>query len=527
MGAPYWDWPAVSQNWWSPEASDVFTPTYFGSVLSTDTTNWCVQDGPFASGRGYKVAVLDPDNEAYSNGIHASANCLRRCGEVSSPATSPEDINVRYAATTFSAFRGDTATGTDDQQLVGFHSEGHEVIGGHSACTSDMGNPSISPNDPYFWLHHGLVDKIWWRWQTRCKAFKKSYEGPLTARDPIDPEQTLKATSTQFLDSWGVTVAQMLDTQGDTLCYTYSNSKGDLPMPPITCPNFNGVADPGVSPDPTVFGAAPLANVAGAAVAAAGGGAGGSVLDQLVKSMVAVGLDTVNQGTVVFGRRDAVAVAVNHTIETLDTTTTGTGASATSPTETTAAVTRVENTTSTQSAFGNGTAVTTTAATAFSSTATTTATTGSFNSTVAINNTTATTNTTDEQPPPLPHYEITANDDNTVNVTFITVNQTITVPENQTVHWVYQSYVETVDTEGNIARQYLEVEEIPYKRIPGAPINVPAGHPCYKKHPAVMSDRWIHHHSLNRVKIRNTEARRKENIDKWNVENCGPDPSSP
>ncbi|KAJ3011297.1 UNVERIFIED_CONTAM: hypothetical protein HDU68_001756 [Siphonaria sp. JEL0065] len=507
MGAPYWDWTAVSQNWWTKEASDIFTPSYFGSVLSTDTTNWCVQDSAFSQ---FHVATLDDDNVAYSNGIHATGNCLRRCGEIGSTVVSPADINPRFGATSFSAFRGDTAAGTDDQQLSGFHSEGHEIMGGYNNCLSDMGNPSISPNDPYFWLHHGLVDKIWWRWQTRCKNFRVDYSGPLTARDPIDPAQTLTAVSNQMLDSWGVTVSQMLDTQGQTLCYVYSNSAGDIPMPPITCPNFNGAPDPGLNPDPTVFGS-PQFGVASSS-GNASGSSSGSVLDQLVKNMVGVGLDTVKGGTVVFGKRDIVIarnVTVEESVSVSSSSPVPSARASTSPSvsagvaASTTLSTKVNASSSSSSSVGNGGSAT-----------------ESISATATITESIITSdNSSEPTPTPTPHFEMTVNDDNTIDVTFTKVNQTITVPENQTLHWVYESYVETREPDGEVARHYLEVEEIPYVRIPGAPANVPAGHPCYRKHPPPMSDHWIHHHKLNEVKIRNTEARRNERIDQWNVEN--------
>ncbi|KAJ3393948.1 hypothetical protein HDU80_010612, partial [Chytriomyces hyalinus] len=56
MGVPYFDWPAMSQNWWT---SDLFTEQYLGNMNSNDPDH-CVLTGPFAKGK-YQVA-FDVDN---------------------------------------------------------------------------------------------------------------------------------------------------------------------------------------------------------------------------------------------------------------------------------------------------------------------------------------------------------------------------------------------------------------------------------------------------------------------------------
>ncbi|KAI9312051.1 hypothetical protein BDR26DRAFT_831188, partial [Obelidium mucronatum] len=199
QGLVYWDWSAMSQNWWT---SDIFSAKYFGAVRSNDPDN-CVVDGAFAKDK-YQVG---------------NPTCLRRCGEVGYAVTDATAITAPLlSATTYTAFRGDDTSN--------YHAVGHETIGG-SNC--DMGNPSFSPNDPIFYFHHGLVDKTWWRWQQSCPGSNvMDYEGLLAsgAANPI-------ALGTLPLDSWSWwTVNDVLDTEGDLLCYTYSKSGGDLPIPP-------------------------------------------------------------------------------------------------------------------------------------------------------------------------------------------------------------------------------------------------------------------------------------------------------
>lgn len=42
---------------------------------------------------------------------------------------------------------------------AGVHGGGHYILGGSG---SDF---FASPNDPVFWLHHGMIDKVWTEWQ--------------------------------------------------------------------------------------------------------------------------------------------------------------------------------------------------------------------------------------------------------------------------------------------------------------------------------------------------------------------------
>lgn len=42
---------------------------------------------------------------------------------------------------------------------TGMHSGGHVQLGG------DEIDVFVSPSDPAFWLHHGMVDRVWAIWQ--------------------------------------------------------------------------------------------------------------------------------------------------------------------------------------------------------------------------------------------------------------------------------------------------------------------------------------------------------------------------
>jgi hypothetical protein len=51
--------------------------------------------------------------------------------------------------------------------LEQYHNNVHMFAGGiHGGEVGTMGDISISPADPLFWLHHSNLDRLWARWQT-------------------------------------------------------------------------------------------------------------------------------------------------------------------------------------------------------------------------------------------------------------------------------------------------------------------------------------------------------------------------
>ncbi|KAH9974194.1 Di-copper centre-containing protein [Russula vinacea] len=121
----------------------------------------------------------------------------------------------------------------------GSHSGPHALTGGDMAGTcpetaTDDCIPGFSwtPNDPLFYLHHAMVDKIWYDWQKRDPVNVKSFSGgsvqqtgsfaaytqypnggpPYLSLDSIIPADGM------FPE---VTIGDVMDTTGGFLCYVY------------------------------------------------------------------------------------------------------------------------------------------------------------------------------------------------------------------------------------------------------------------------------------------------------------------
>ncbi|KAI9337585.1 hypothetical protein BDR26DRAFT_863918 [Obelidium mucronatum] len=132
---------------------------------------------------------------------------------------------------------GTTYRTINDGDSTNFHAGGHITLGG--SC--DVGNFHWSPRDPLFFLHHAYVDKVFWRWQNLCPQYRYSYEGNLADGFNADnPEGGSSRVASLYipLDSWSnLTPVDVLDTNNDELCYTYSKSAGDVDVTVPNCPD--------------------------------------------------------------------------------------------------------------------------------------------------------------------------------------------------------------------------------------------------------------------------------------------------
>ncbi|KAI8901865.1 hypothetical protein BC833DRAFT_575829 [Globomyces pollinis-pini] len=185
---PYWDWTLDSQN---PGGSVLFSPNAFGRN-GNPSQGGCVTEGVAA---GWTTSV-------------GGSHCLRRCNSFSAFYPPAAVSGLISRSTSFASLASSVEGGP--------HGQIHNQVGGSCGDFTQM----WSANDPIFFLHHGMVDKIWWRWQSQCSSFEKQFNS--NPRSSMPP----------FRD----TVSDMLDTQGGVLCYTYSRSAGDTPLQ-LSCPS--------------------------------------------------------------------------------------------------------------------------------------------------------------------------------------------------------------------------------------------------------------------------------------------------
>jgi tyrosinase len=102
--------------------------------------------------------------------------------------------------------------------FLGLHATGHFAIGG------EAGDFYSSTNDPLFFLHHSMLDRVWWIWQALHLDQAETVAGTLTINNSPPSRNTTKEDliQTNYLNLPKVQIGDVLSTlDGEPLCYIY------------------------------------------------------------------------------------------------------------------------------------------------------------------------------------------------------------------------------------------------------------------------------------------------------------------
>ncbi|KAF1980068.1 monooxygenase, partial [Bimuria novae-zelandiae CBS 107.79] len=224
---PYWDWSldAEPQNPTSTRAfdSEVFaaylgfggngpkeTPTAEQNPLNITggTGGGCVQTGPFAAPNFY-VNIPEKD-------------CLRRdfIPWIINGFADPKLVAKVLEQPDYTSFARELE-GSPSLDFMNIHGSGHFGVGG---VLGQIGNAANSPADPLFYLHHGNLDHIFWMWQQKDLEARLNHVGrPVVPFDYSGTNVTLDFTINMGNLAGNATSKDLLNTQGETLCYTYAS----------------------------------------------------------------------------------------------------------------------------------------------------------------------------------------------------------------------------------------------------------------------------------------------------------------
>ncbi|KAJ1675362.1 hypothetical protein EV182_001422 [Spiromyces aspiralis] len=185
---PYWDWTLDAAK---PPLSQVFHSNYMGGSGNPNQLN-CLMNGPF---RYWQVTTTVP-------------HCLQRNFNMTQQFWGPDVLlEVQRNSQMYS----------DLQPLIEntIHAIIHLFIGGDMAQL-------ISTNDPIFFLHHAMVDKVWYDWQLMGEDSKRFHE--YNGIDRTRSNVTVNPTD-PLPEYTHLSVSDVLNPMGDLLCYKYAESK--------------------------------------------------------------------------------------------------------------------------------------------------------------------------------------------------------------------------------------------------------------------------------------------------------------
>jgi len=246
---PYWNWALFSDN---TEAGPVFDgsatsmsgngayvadkgdlvlvlPPYPDVSLPAGNGGGCVTSGPFKNmtvNLGPVSLPINGGGSITSSGLEYNPRCLVRdigtaINNKYSNATAISDLitqndDVYWFQTVMQGVPGSGS--------IGVHGGGHYTIAGNPGADT-----FTSPGDPAFYLHHGMIDRVWWLWQNQDPANRiNAISGTGTFLDfPTSANTTLDTiVDLGFAGNTGygpITMKDLMSTVAGPFCYTYDS----------------------------------------------------------------------------------------------------------------------------------------------------------------------------------------------------------------------------------------------------------------------------------------------------------------
>lgn len=245
MGSRYWDWgadatameksPVFDGSETSMSGDGAYIPNeadieltlgdYAPIFLPPGSGGGCVTSGPFKNYRlnlGPAALNLPGGNMSIaSNPLNYNPRCLKR--------SLTSGILQRYANyTSIVSLILDNHNVWDFEMVmqgvpgsgaIGVHGGGHYSMGG------DPGRDVyVSPGDPAFWLHHGMIDRVWWIWQNLdLERRQNAISGTGTFLNaPPSANITLETVvDIGYANGGPITMKELMSTTAGPFCYVY------------------------------------------------------------------------------------------------------------------------------------------------------------------------------------------------------------------------------------------------------------------------------------------------------------------
>ncbi|KAF3059613.1 hypothetical protein GL218_04835 [Daldinia childiae] len=241
---PYWNWALYANN---PAASPIFDGSAYsmsgngeyiakkGPIILTlgdfapvylpaGTGGGCVTSGPFKRMKVNLGPVSLPLNNGSvltGTGLEYNPRCLTRdisAGVNSAYANATSVVNLILNNKNVGDFQM-VMQGVPGSGSIGVHGGGHYTIGGNPA--DDV---FVSPGEPVFYLHHGMIDLVWWTWQALdYKNRRDAVSGTGTfLNSPPSPDTTLDdIIDLGYAGGGPITMRELMSVHDGPFCYMY------------------------------------------------------------------------------------------------------------------------------------------------------------------------------------------------------------------------------------------------------------------------------------------------------------------
>ncbi|KAG8745121.1 hypothetical protein FRC10_008732 [Ceratobasidium sp. 414] len=234
---PYWNWGMDAADFSKSPIFDA-DPVYGIGTWGKKENDWHITDGAFnESVRAYPVPhIIRRQWTPQPFGV----NLIFPFEYPDKKLFANETATHKNMQHMIDNFRGDSDAffgAMEGVRAQGVHNAVHLSIGG------DMSDPSPTPSDPLFWLHHGMLDRVFAMWQAKHPENSQSFSGgsfqhletydqwptgeppmvntksllPVSGMEPADvPVEEVMSISGNYTNKW-------TGFSGGRLCYTYDD----------------------------------------------------------------------------------------------------------------------------------------------------------------------------------------------------------------------------------------------------------------------------------------------------------------
>ena len=237
FGLPYWNWARdktdgvlATSRVWSELGSN-------SGTLSLGGTPWTRMTAVLSSGSYAPVSLSQPvrrEFDAFTDPFGHISD-IRNVAQV---AAFVADVSVQYDQTPWNI----TSSGFRNSNERTYHDHVHVLVGGN---VGDMSSPPIACNDPIFFLHHAMIDRLWAQWQQQGvsagTALDAQYHPTMTEASGIQIGHRIDEPMWPWSDStemgrWGlptesITPRMVLDHRNSRLNYVYDDQDPDGCLP--------------------------------------------------------------------------------------------------------------------------------------------------------------------------------------------------------------------------------------------------------------------------------------------------------
>lgn len=248
VGAPIFDGSSTSMSnngaYYNHSAISIPSAATPFIILPPGIGGGCVTKGPFAN-MTVRLGPVAPAVDYITpnpspNGLGLNPRCLRRDISTIATSTSTTDRNVTDLINQNDNVLDfqNTMQGNFPAGLLGVHTAGHMIVSLQMAINCSIAGPLTpllqaagdpggdlftSPGDPYFFLHHAQIDRVWWMWQNQDLAHRLyQLGGTLTLyNSPPSRNTSLSDLIDLGVNAPGIPINDMMSTLNGPLCYIY------------------------------------------------------------------------------------------------------------------------------------------------------------------------------------------------------------------------------------------------------------------------------------------------------------------